>query len=86
MGFAIAVVVAGLAPGSAHSVHIHAGSCGAAIFGRHILILGTIVGGGMGSGAVSTRVGLTYTTDRYVIVYANLSPASIIGCSDLGAV
>jgi len=86
MGFTVSVAAAGLPPGSAHSVHLHAGSCASAFFGRHLLILGTMVGNGTGGGALSTRVGLSYSTGHYVIVYANLSPAMIIGCADLGPI
>lgn len=86
MGFTLSVAAAGLVPGSAHSVHLHAGSCASAFIARHLLILGTMVGNGMGGGAIPSRVGLAYSLGRYVIVYANLSPATIIGCADLGPI
>ncbi len=85
-GFVVSVAAQNLAPGTAHSIHLHAGSCRAAVTGTHLLILGTIVANGAGSGSLATHVGLPYTIGRYVIVYASLSPATIIGCADLGTI
>lgn len=85
-GFAVSVAVQGLVPGTPHSIHLHAGSCGAAVAGTHLVILGTIAANGAGSGSIASHVALRYSPGRFVIVYANLSPATIIGCADLGTI
>ncbi len=85
-GFSVFVSARGMRSGSWHAVHLHAGSCGSALSSTHLLILGTLVANASGAGSVGAHVGFPYSTDRFVIVYANLSPNTIIGCADLGSV
>lgn len=85
-GFALTVNARNLAPGSLHTVHLHAGNCAGAYLGRHILVLGTMAAGGAGLGSVSTSLGFPYATERYVIVYSSLAAVTIIGCADLGPI
>jgi hypothetical protein len=84
--FSVAVSARNLAPGSLHTVHLHAGSCAGAYLGRHILVLGTMAAGGAGAGSVSTSVAFPYASGRYVIVYSSLAAVTIIGCADLGPI
>jgi hypothetical protein len=84
--FGIAVRVSGLQPMTAHAVHLHAGNCGFAYGGQHLLVLGSIVAGAAGSGSLTTSVSVPISAARFVIVYAGLSAGRILGCADLGAI
>jgi hypothetical protein len=84
--FSVSVFASGLAPMSAHTVHLHAGNCGFAYAGRHLLVLGRLVTSESGNGSLSAVVGFPYSTGRFVIVYAGLTPGTILGCADLGPI
>ena len=80
-GFTVSVNATGMAPGSAHAVHLHFGSCPSA--GVHIVALNSIVANGAGAGASTTMVGFAYNPGRVVIVYAGPSPGPLAACAQL---
>jgi len=84
--FSVSVFASGLAPMSTHAVHLHAGNCGFAYGGRHLLVVGSLVASGSGSGSLTSFVGFPYSTGRFVIVYAGLTQGTILGCADLGPI
>lgn len=85
-GFDVSVFARGLAPMTAHAVHLHAGNCAFAYGGTHLLVLGELVGSGAGTGSLGAMVDFPYQSGRYVIVYAGLSPTTILGCATLGPI
>jgi hypothetical protein len=79
------VSLAGLAPFSDHAIHIHAGGCASPYTGFHLFVLGFVMANGSGQGATSGFGPSPYTPGaRYVIVYSNLAPITIVGCANLG--
>jgi hypothetical protein len=87
--FSVSLVVHGLPSGvlTAHTVHVHAGSCAAPYAGRHLYVLGTLVGDRQGMGTLhATGPGAYVAPGRYLIVYASSSPDVIVGCADLAPV
>lgn len=78
------LVVAGLVPGSVHTIHDHLGSCSNAGATMHLTVLTTTAADRTGSivADVSVPAG-DAGPNRIVIVYANASPAVITGCADL---
>jgi hypothetical protein len=81
--FTVSVSAAGLAPGSAHAVHLHFGNCPSA--GVHIVALNSIFASSAGTGSSSTSVGFAYTGGRFVIVYAGPNPGPLAACAQLPA-
>ncbi|MBV9101382.1 MAG: hypothetical protein JOZ46_02050 [Candidatus Dormibacteraeota bacterium] len=78
------VVVTGLVPGSAHTVHDHVGSCGGANLSRHLSVLATGVANGAGSLTFDATVpAFEFGSGRIVIVYDSARPVLITGCAAL---
>lgn len=78
------VVLTGLAPGSAHAVHDHLGSCAGAGGSRHLRTLAVVTAGADGVGVADATVPpFDAGAGRIVIVYASPSPDIVTGCADL---
>jgi hypothetical protein len=84
-GTSLRVQVGGLAPGTTHAIHIHAGTCTTPYFGVHLYVLGFLTANGFGAGTVQGVGPRPYLAGRYyVIVYEGVDPGRIIACANLG--
>ena len=78
------VVVAGLVPGSRHTIHDHLGRCSSASSSEHLTVLATPVANSSGVIDFETTVGpILAGAGRIVIVYSSASTNLITGCADL---
>ena len=78
------VTVTGLAAGSAHTIHDHAGTCGSASTSRHLAVLATATADSHGVIIFDTTVpSADFGAGRIVIVYDSARPLLITGCAAL---
>lgn len=78
------VVVTGLAPGSAHTVHDHAGSCSSASTSVHLTVLATATADSRGVITFDATVpAFFFGPTRILIVYSSARPVLITGCATL---
>jgi hypothetical protein len=78
------VIVSGLVPGSAHTVHDHVGKCGSASRGMHLAVLATATADSHGVIVFDTTVSpFDFGAGRIVIVYDTARPILITGCAML---
>lgn len=78
------VVVTGLVPGSAHTIHDHLGTCSASPGSRHLAVLDTSTADSRGTIVIDTTVpAFDFGANRIVIVYNTASPQLITGCAAL---
>jgi hypothetical protein len=78
------VVVTGLVPGSAHTIHDHFGTCSGSSGSRHLAILNTSTADSSGMIVFDTTVpAFDFGANRIVIVYNSASPQLITGCAAL---
>jgi hypothetical protein len=78
------VVVTGLAPGSAHTIHDHAGTCGGSLSSRHLSVLVTASADARGVLVFDATVPASdFGAGRIVIVYQSARATVIAGCATL---
>jgi hypothetical protein len=81
--YQLTISARGLPPGSAHSVHLHFGSCPST--GVHLAVLGTLVADSGGSGSMTVTISRPYSgSGRFVIVYVGPSAGALAACAQLG--
>ena len=77
-------VVTGLAPGSAHTIHDHAGTCGGSLSSRHLSVLVTASADARGVLVFDATVPASdFGAGRIVIVYQSARATVIAGCATL---
>jgi hypothetical protein len=83
-GVHLHVTITGLLPGSAHTIHDHAGTCGSANRSIHLAVLTTAVTNSHGVIAFDATVpAFEFGAGRIVIVYDTAQPVLITGCAAL---
>ncbi len=77
-------VVTGLVPGSAHTIHDHAGTCAGSLGSRHLAVLATASADARGALTFDASVpAFDYGSGRIVIVYQSARATVIAGCAAL---
>jgi hypothetical protein len=77
-------VVTGLMPGSVHTIHDHAGACGASLSSRHLAFLITATADSRGVLVFDAAVPASdFGAGRIVLVYQSARATVIAGCAAL---
>ncbi len=77
-------VVTGLVPGSAHTIHDHAGTCSGSLGSRHLAVLVNASADARGVLAFDAIVpAADFGAGRIVIVYQSARASLIAGCATL---